>query len=381
MMKQRPMSEKTEWQWSYLTRNYIEDATNAATLRVKLPANDQLSVLELECGAITHTTGYNWANMIHDVVEKIEVIADGSKVLYSMIPETAMFIHMCTCWTPPRLDSSITGTAFNYMRVKIPFGRWMRDEQYMLDTGVYNNVYLEVPWTLNVDDYATHTFRHTVRFLRPIQRLSPVGFVRSRDIEYGQHAWTAAGTYPVDLPLEYPWYTLGCRIFDIDEKVTNDITHIKLDIDDGRLVLVDDDLDDMMTDDTQYLPYPVHVHYKHNHVAAQASSYVQSMLGEVAELSGSQIGGTQGSLFWGGPYGQQCEYWIYDYLGAKVDARVNLSLHGTMYFCNQIIKHWWGGEPLPAKSHSSARIFYDHGAYTVTDLRTWLQELAPLKLA
>jgi len=319
--------------------------------------------------------------MIHDIVTKVEVIADGSKVLYSMIPETGLFVHMCTVFAPPRLTNSITGTAFNFMRMKIPFGRHLRDEEYMLDTGQYNNVYLEAPWSLDTTKWATHTFRHTIRFLRPIQRLSPVGMVRTRDIEYGQHAWTAAGHYFVDLPMEYPWHTLGCRIFDIDQPVENVMTHIKLDIDDGRLILVDDDIDDMITDDTQYLPYPVHVHYKHNHVLADVSSYVQSLLGEVSELSGSQIGGTQGSLFWAGPFGQQCEYWIYDYLGAKVDARVNLSLHGTMYFCNQIIKHWWGGDPFPAKSHSSARIDYSHGAFTVTDLRTWLQELTPLKLA
>lgn len=371
---------KTEWQWNYLTRDFVEDATNASTLRVKLPANEQLSAIELECRATMHATGYDWQNLIHDLVEKIEIIADGSKILYSQIPETAMFTHLHTMWTPPRLDYAVGVSKVNKIRVKIPFGRWLRDEDYMLDTGLYNNVYLEVPWALDITKWVTHTFQHTVRFLRPIQRLSPVGMVRTRDIEYGQHAWTATGEYLVELPLEYPWHTLGCRIFNLAESVVGNIPHIKLDIDDGRLVLVDDDLDDMQTDDTQYLPYPVHVHYRQNKTLLGATTYAQAMLGEVAELSGSQLDGSPGTLMWAGETGQQLAYDLKTAAAARIAGNVNLTAHGTMYFCNQIIKHWCGGEPFPAKSHSSARITYTHGARTITDLRTWLQELAPLKI-
>ena len=370
----------TEWQWHYLKRDFVESATNADTLRVKLPVRDQISAIEFECRAIRHTTGYDATDPIYNLPTKIEVIADGAKILYSMIPETAMFAHFFTIKALPRLDLSITGYSWNVFRVKIPFGRHLRDEQYLLDTSGYNNVYLEIPWSLDTTKWTTHTFQHTVRYLRPVQKLSPIGFLRTRDIEYGQHAWTATGEYYVDLPLKYPWRVLGCRIWDVDEKVTNDITHIKLDIDDGRLVLVDDDLDDLMTVDTERLPYPLFISYKHNHPTAVGTNVAYALMGDVEEVSFSLIGTTQGVLMHEGPYGQQVKYGIINDAGAWVESRVNLSIKGGMFCCNQMIKDWFNGDPFPVDDHSMAQIIYDHGAYTVTDLRTWLQEVCPLTI-
>lgn len=374
------MALKTEWQWHYLERDHIEAASNAGTLRVKLPVREQISAIEVEIRAIRHVTGYIFTTPIYSLPEKIEVIGDGAKVLYSMVPETAMFVHFFTMKSVPYLELSMTGYSWNVFRVKIPFGRHLRDEEWMLDTSVYNNVYLEIPWALPIASWTTFTFQYTIRYLRPIQKLSPKGFIRSRDIEYGAHVWAAAGHYYVDLPLKYPWRVLGCRIWDPDQKVENDITHIKLDIDDGRLVLVDDDLDDLVLIDTERLPYPIHVHYMHNHLAAVTTNRVYTCLGYPQELSGMLMGGTQGSLFHEGFFGQQVAYWVYDHLGAAVDSRANLTIHGAMYFCNVMIKDWFGGDPFPVSEHSEAQIDYSHGAFTVDDLRTWIQEYCPMSI-
>jgi len=379
-------SGKTEWQWHYLTNDYVESATNSDTLRIKLPEREQISCIELECYATRARGEYD--QTILDIIKRIEVIADGASVLYSCIPETAEFLHFTQIRSIPNSLWATYPAWADHFRVKICFGRWERDEDYMLDTGVYNNVYLEVPWELNTYYYDTHTFTHTVRYLRPIQRLSPVGFIRSRDIEYGTHVWTAVGHYYVDLPLKYPWYMVGCRIYDIDEDLVNDIPHIILDIDDGRLVLVDDDTDDLMTSNDERLPYPVHTMWK-KLCSGGADQYAETFLGRTKEVSAlayvtdTPIFVTLEELL----SGQRVKYNTFDHAGVACPSGVNMSMWGEAYMCCLIIKDWWLNwyepvphAPFPVGEHSMARIDYTHGAYTVTDLRTFLQEICPLKI-
>lgn len=376
---------KTEWQWHYLTNDYVENATNAATLRIKLPVREQISCIEIEMYATVNNADYD--HSIIDAIEKIEVIGDGASVLYSCIPETAAFLHFTQIRSMPNiLRMDYDGTVDHY-RVKICFGRYQRDPEYMLDTSVYLNVYLEIPWTLSTYYFDTHTFTHTIRYLRPIQKLSPKGFIRSRDIEYGFRDWSGgAGTWAVDLPLKYPWYMVGCRIYDIDQDLVSDISHIKLDIDDGRLILVDDDTDDLITINTERLPYPVHVYQKKG-CSCGADSYVRSYLGRCEEANitpyidnafnvGANIISLTGQRI---KFDTQCA-------GGAISVPFNASFWGTCPFCCLIIKDWFKDwfepephDPFPVGEHSQAEILYTHGAYDMY-LRTFLQEVCPLKI-
>jgi len=376
----------TEWQWHYLAEDLTESALDSGTLRLKLPEREQISVIDIEIHA-TRATG-NYDDCMVDILDKIEVIADGSSVLYSMSPETAAYAHFIAIRSlPTMLHTTYPGLEDTY-RTKVCFGRYERDVDYMLDTSVYDNVYLEIPWTLNTTDFTTHTFTYTIRYLRPIQKLSPRGFIRSRDIEYGSHAWTATGHYTVDLPLTYPWYMLGARIYDIDHDLVTDIPHIKLDIDDGRLVLVDEDTDDIIRDNAERLPYPIHTIWE-KLCSGGADQYVRTYMGRTAEVNASVYDETlQGFVHLDDKENaQRVKYSSFDHAGVACPTGVNMSIWGQAYMCCIIIKDWWLNwyepvphEPFDVTAHNSATLDFEHAALTVDDLRVFLQEICPLKI-
>jgi hypothetical protein len=376
----------TEWQWHYLAEDITESAIDSGTVRIKLPEREQISIIDVEI----------YATLLHpdvvydipDVIEKMEVIADGSSILYSMSPETGQFIHFCTIRSLPLDVKMFKAGLIPHFRCKIPFGRWERDEEYMLDTSVYNNVYLEIPWSMSTFYFTTHTFSYTVRYLRPIQKLAPKGFIRSRDIEYGAIAWAAVGHHYVDLPLHYPWYMLGCRMYDRDADMVTDFPHVKLDIDDGRLVLVDEDTDDIMRDNTERLPSPLIIPWKVVCTGGSAD-YIRSYLGRVyeAHIQPFSVSDHFDTVLQEMFDGQQIKFQTECASGVACASCVNISLVGEAYNCCLIIKDWYLNwyepvphEPFDVSAHSEVQLDYTHAAITVEDLVTFLQEVCPAKI-
>lgn len=376
----------TEWQWHYLAEDITESAIDSGTIRLKLPERDQISVIDIELYATKLRAYYDYD--IIDVPDRIEVIGDGSAVLFSMSPETAAFQHFCIIRSLPLMVRIDYAAFIPHYRAKICFGRWERDEEYILDTSMYNNVYLEIPWTLNTYYFTTHTFSYTIRYLRPIQKVSAKGFIRTRDIEYGSHAWTATGHYYVPLPLKYPWYYLGCRIYDLDHDMVTVIPHIKLDIDDGRLVLVDEDTDDIMRDNTERLPSPIIIPWK-KICSAGADQYVRSYMGRLYEFDALIFDETLYAIVHLDDLFdmQMAKYSTYDHAGVACPGGVNCTMIGEAYNCCVIIKDWWldwfepvPHEPFPVGDHSEAEIDFTHGALTVDDLVVFLAEVCPPKI-
>lgn len=380
----------TDWQWHYLKRDY-NFPTDRMTYREKLPVRDQISCIELEMTAQKWTE--DWDDRLIDRITKIEVIGDGSAVLYSCVPETAAFLHLTQIGSVPNFRSVEKAEQYDTYKVKICFGRYQRDEEYLLDTSVYNNVYLEVPFDITPDAWSSGTMSVTMRYLRPIEKLPAKGFIRSRDIEYGEHDWsnlTATGraTWYVDLPLKYPWYLLGCRLYDLETEMTEVFKHVKLDIDDGRYILVDDDVDDVVTTNTERLPYPVHVtHFQHYFSAG--SQYCYSWLGETEQAEATETQTVQGINFpISAMTAQKTAFWPVSPAGVATSGTANVSLWGTAYMCCLIIKDWFiqpqhGLEkfnPFPVMEHSEADIEYTVAGYDVEDLRTFLQEVCPPKI-
>jgi len=376
----------TEWQWHYLAEDITESAIDSGTIRLKLPEREQISIIDVEIYATQLRADVSYDIM--DIPEKLEVIADGASVLYSMSPETAQFIHFATIRSLPLDVKMFNAGSIPHFRCKIPFGRWERDEEYMLDTSVYNNVYLEIPWSLNTYYFTTHTLSYTVRYLRPIQKLAPKGFIRSRDIEYGAHTWGAAGHYYVTLPLKYPWYMLGCRIYDLDADMVTNIPQIKLDIDDGRLVLVDEDTDDILRDNTERLPSPLIIPWKVV-CTAGLSNWLRTYLGRTyeAHIQPYKVGDHFDTVLRNIFSAQQINFETVCVAGSAAASCVNVSLVGEAFNCCIIIKDWYLNwfepvphEPFPVGEHSEAEIDYTHIAVTIDDLVTFLQEVCPLKI-
>lgn len=377
----------TEWQWTYLKDNENVLGT-AGTIRVKLPIRDQVSVIDIEVNNEKDTANYDYN--ILDQITKIEVLGDGSSVLYSSVPETASFHHLCQVHSMPNHFNYDCPTHRDRMRVKLCFGRWQRDEEYGLDTGVYNNVYLEMPWTVDETYYTADELHYTVRYLRPIERLPWAGFIRTRDIEYVAPNWTPTGHYYVDLPLKYPWYTLGCRLYKKDSDLSDILTHIRLDVDDGRLILVDDDDDDLLTVNTERLPYPLHTIHECAYISGGGTGgYVRSYLGDIDQAEATRIGAGAAKHFSiSSMTGQQVRFDLVDSAGTATTSNANVSIWGSSYMCCLIIKDWWAHprfpqpmDPFPVAEHSQAKLDYHYAAPgQMEDVRTFLQEVCPAKI-
>lgn len=370
----------TDWQWHYLERDHQELTTNAGTLRIKLPQREQISVIELEWRITQHATDFAKTFGALQAIDKIEVIADGATVLYSMSPETGSYIEYCRQKKMPAIDFYMCASGPEKVRLKIMFGRHMRDEKFMLDTSVYNNVYLEVPWDISGAGYTDYSFMYTVRYLRPMEKLSPEGFLRSRDIEYGAHNWTATGHHYVDLPLKYPWYRIGCQILNSDELMHIDMPHIRLDIDDGRYVLVDSDTDDLRTVEDERQCYPVTTSYHHVDGDAAAWRQLYTYMGYPNEANSAMIdNAASGVLFYAG-YGYEAWVaWLND-AEARVDNSFVLHFMGENYMACQTIKDWENTEPFDVDAHSEAEIDFTHAIVNMEDLRIFLTEVCPLKI-
>ena len=377
----------TEWQWTYLKDNESVIGTSG-TIRVKLPIRDQVSVIDVEANCLPKADNYDYN--ILDIIKKIEVIGDGASVLYSSIPETASFHHLCQVNSMPNHLNKDCYPLRDSMRVKLCFGRWQRDEVFGLDTGVYNNVYLEMPWEINETYYTKDELHYTVRYLRPIERLPWTGFIRTRDIEYDAPNWAAVGHYYVDLPLKYPWYTLATRIYKKDDDLADIMRHIRLDIDDGRMILVDDDIDDLLTVNTERLPYPVHVMHECAYLSAGGGAgFVRSYLGDIDQVEATPIAAAPKIIPISAMTGQRVEFFPMEASsGAAETVSANVSIWGSAYMCCLIIKDWWAHprfpqpmEPFPVADHSQAQIDYHHeDPGQMEDIRTILQEVCPAKI-
>jgi len=226
-----------QWIPEYLVRN-VTYSNDAQTLYIDLPKNEQISFLHLEisaqnfAGALTTTT-------LIDAIDSYQVMADGSGVLYNLEPELAYYIDFITHGGiyPPHFFNYAPNARCGHQFI-IPFGRYEFDEEYMLDTARYKDVQLRIPYNIPAARHATGTFRVNCVMYRPLSKLSPVGFIRSRLVRK-EACSAAAQTVMHDLPMSYPLRYVAARFEDLDKNITTNLTSMKVNIDEGRLVLAD----------------------------------------------------------------------------------------------------------------------------------------------
>jgi len=227
-----------QWIPEYLKKNVTETNDNQ-TLYIDLPKNEQISFLQLEVSAQYAAVAITTSTLI-DAIAKYEVIADGSKVLYSLEPELAYYVDFITNdGLLPPMGFSHGPSARDTHQFIIPFGRYPYDEEYMLDTSLYDSVQLRIEYDISDTDIFTgSTFRTNVLMYRPLEKLTPVGVIRSRCVRK-ETTTAAAQTISHDLPMTYPLRYVAVRVEDMDQNISTVMTGVKLNIDEGRLVLFD----------------------------------------------------------------------------------------------------------------------------------------------
>ena len=366
----------TVWIPEYLTKNKTETVDDQ-TLYIDLPKNEQVSFLQLEVSMQGVASPRTTTTLI-DKIEKYEVIADGSKVLYSLEPELAYYIDFVTNGgVYPAHSFNYTPNARELHEFIIPFGRFKFDEEYLLDTGQYKSVQLRIPYSTDGTHFTSGTFRHNVTMWRPLTKLSPTGIVRSRTVRK-ETSNAAVETIEHALPMTFPLRLCAVRVEDDDVNLTTDVTAIKVNIDEGRLILSDRNINEVR--DWNKMLFPERNYYQivpaatdatafksccdYPYVRALFSSGVRALIFKLSAAAGNQTtlnvyeadgttasGGHAVTIQVGGPHPHKC--------ATLIDGR---------------------DEPFDVTRYSQGKIEYTMAAYT-TILHTFVQEMVTGRLA
>jgi len=358
-------------QLAYLMKEKAH-TSNSGTIYVDLPSNEVISMIMVDF-SITNGTTRLYTRSILDVVKKVEVLLEGSKTAYSVKPEVGSYLAFLQSGTlPPHKLYDGPNSAGNTMALPIYFGRYPGDPEYALDTGQYSNAQLLIEYELDTTYDGSTTAEVTVWFMRPIDMMTPRGFIRSRTVhEFDSGA--SAGETQVDLPTGLPWYNVGFRYFDVDRYLRDGVTDVDLDIDEGRLHLFDGRIEDLLM--LQQLKWGGYVEGPIVYSAPLHSEYVQSFMGVVEHAEVIDFNVTPDWFSIASWNGQRLAVGSLDYNGTPVAAA-----RASLWRCTGIAPFgglllFDGSEgPFNAPAHADAKITYVNGAYD-GNYQTFVQEV------
>ncbi len=227
----------------YLSQGVTESGSSV-TLRIDLPENEQISMMLLELRMTNSSTIRNIYSIL-DAITSVEVIA-GGKTLYSLEPEPAS--AACFYIQNGKLPRHIFfkgKTKPTIMYLPIYFGKFNDDEEYMLDTSLYKNPQLVIAWSMDTSYVDSGSFKHTVSYIRPLTKIENLrGFIRWREIKKATTSGSAETSRHV-LPTDFPWHYLAVRVEDVDQNIRTTLSDVLVNIDAGRLRLIDVEIDEL----------------------------------------------------------------------------------------------------------------------------------------
>jgi len=363
------------WIPEYLTKNKTE-VTDSQTLYIDLPKNEQISFLQVEVSAQGVATPRTTTTLI-DEISKYEVVAEGSKILYSLEPELAYYLDFVTHWgIYPPMGFNYTPLARETHEFIIPFGRWPFDEEYLLDTGLYTSVQLQIPYTLDASRFTSGTFRHNVVMWRPLHKLTPLGVIRSKTVRK-ETSGGAVETIIHDLPMTYPWRYLAVCLEDLDQNLSTDCTAIKLNVDEGRLILADLNINEWRDRDKKRWPeisyYQITAALSNQTMVKAHTDYPYPRA-----ITSSGVRALMWKIYWA--IGEQVGLNIYEQDGTTVTDSHALVLQVGGPNPHKCLTLYDGrDQPFPAGDYTEAKVEYEMAAY-VTIIHTFLQEVVAGKL-
>ncbi len=341
-------------------KSYTSDT---GVILIDLPKNEQISMIMVELQATVSSTLDTQNSILHNIT-KAEVLLEGSGVAYSMTPESGSYQALLTAgFVPPHSLGDIASFK-DTMRLPIYFGRWPGDERYLLDTARYSSAQLQIPYVLDTTDFDTTTLQATVYYMRPLQKVSPVGFIRSRTISEIVRT-AAAGFITVDLPTGLPWRSVFFRTYDWDAHIYSDITDVKFDVDDGRLRLFDGRTEELYTLEKLHFGGAYDGNTLES-VAAQGDE-IATYMGAARNFAISKAGALPDIFSTVSKLGHRVVIALAQHDGTAQSTGHNFYLQptGSAYMGGLILAHF-PDVPFPAPSHSDAVIEYTVGNLAFT---------------
>lgn len=363
------------WIPEYLVKN-VSYSNDAQTLYIDLPKNEQISHLHVEVSATNDATLLTTTTLI-DAIDSYQVMLEGSGVLYNLSPEMAYYVDFITRGgIYPPMGFNYAPSARTTHEFVIPFGRHLFDEEYYLDTGPYQSVQLRIPYDISHARWSSGSFRVNVVMFRPMRKLSGTGVIRSRLIR-SETPSAAVATLMHDLPMTYPLRYVALRLEDLDKNISAGLTSAKVNIDEGRLVLADLNVNEWL--DLDQHRWPAISGYKilaalSNETMVKTNTDYPYARAIVSSATRALIF----KLYWA--IGEQTGLNVYEAAGTAVSDYHSIDLHvsgSNPHKCLTIIDG--RDEPFPAPSYSQGKIEYTIASQTHT-FHTFVQEVVAGRL-
>jgi hypothetical protein len=213
-------------------------SSDAATRRIALPRGGVLSALAIQFRCQNGATAGEEA--LVDAIDRVEVVADGSNVLFSL--EGSELHRWNWFWLkdiPPGIRDERASTQTQTMTLCVLFGRFIGDPRYSLNLANYRDVELRVQYspTIAATSFTTGTFRIHVDMYIADRGAMPgprEGFLRTTQI----FAFTSAasGEQRIELARLYPHWDMMvyAREAGIDDGV--DITQVELQLNNKAII-------------------------------------------------------------------------------------------------------------------------------------------------
>ena len=220
-------------------------AVDAATRRIQLPARGALSGIELRCACTNGAT--RGAERIFEAIDRVEVVADGSDVLFSLEGiELYRWAHFMLRKEPPHVWTEVAA-AVQQLTLPVLFGRYIGDTEFWLDLSQYRSVELRVQYspTIAATGFVTATFQIHAPYWIDDSGAGPGsrrGFLRTTQVK----AFTslAAGEDITELSRLYRYYDMMVYARHAAQNDGIDITIAELRGDDKRIIPVTGRWDD-----------------------------------------------------------------------------------------------------------------------------------------
>lgn len=211
--------------------------SDAATRRKSLPRSGLLSGIELRVSCTNGATA--GIEFILDALDKVEVVADGSNVLFSLEGvELFAWAQAHLRQMPPMVWTEKISTA-QHLMLPVLFGRYLGDPEFSLDLAAHRDVELRVTFspTIHAEKFATGTFViHAVMVIS--DDVSPPGPRRGwlRTTQIRSFTSAASGDESIELARLNPLWDIlvYAREAGIAEGV--DITVAEVQLNDKRII-------------------------------------------------------------------------------------------------------------------------------------------------
>jgi hypothetical protein len=253
----------------------------------------------------------------------------------------------------------------------------MFDEERMLDTALYKNVQLRISYHTDGTYFQSGTFRSNVVMWRPLEKLAPLGFIRSRVVKK-EISNTAVETLTHDLPMRYPLHFCGVRVEDLGVNISTGLTAIKVNIDEGRLILADLNINEWL--DLDQMRFPAISEYTVT-FACENETYVKSHYDQPWPVSivSSGVRALMFKIYAAG--GERTALNVYEQDGTVAAAThaVGIRLRGSNpHKCMTLIDG--RKEPFDVRKYSEGKVEYEMAAYE-TIMHTFVQEVVDGRLS